>query len=222
VASRTNSIGTPVTSDRKLALAAIASGAVNVIKVGLQLLLLPVMARLLGPGEFGIYALALPTVSFVALLADGGLGATLAREPESSSLVWSSAFWVLLLAGCILALGSSAFGLLLGYIAQQPRVPAMIALLSLSLIFLVLSVSPTARLNRRKNLAVGAAAELAANLIGAAIAVTLAIEGAGAWIPYASIRIQHSRYQATYRFGWPPGWLAPVRVCRARHRKHRR
>jgi ethanolamine transporter EutH len=77
---------------RKLAFGAIASGAVNLIKVGLQLLLLPIMARLLGPEEFGIYALVLPTISFVTLLADGGLGATLAREPESSSLVWSSAF----------------------------------------------------------------------------------------------------------------------------------
>lgn len=97
--STSGSIGTRVSSDRKLALGVIASGAVNVVKVGLQLLLLPVMARLLGPGEFGIYALALPTVSFVALLANGGLGATLAREPESSSLVWSSTFWILLLTG---------------------------------------------------------------------------------------------------------------------------
>jgi O-antigen/teichoic acid export membrane protein len=181
VALKTNSIGTPVTSDRKLAVAAIASGFVSVIKVGLQLLLLPVMARLLGPSEFGVYALALPTVSFVALLADGGFGATLAREPESSTLVWSSAFWMLLLTGCVLALGSSGFGLLLGFMSQQPRVPGMIALLSLSLIFLVLSVPPSARLNRRKNLAVGAVADLTSNLTGAAIAIIMAIEGAGAW-----------------------------------------
>ena len=78
---------------RKVAIGAIASGAVNIIKVAIQLLLLPVMARLLGPDEFGLYALALPTVSLVGLLADGGLGATLAREQESSSLIWSSAFW---------------------------------------------------------------------------------------------------------------------------------
>jgi O-antigen/teichoic acid export membrane protein len=181
VASKTNSIGTPVTSDRKLAVAAIASGVVSVFKVGLQLLLLPVMARLLGPDEFGIYALALPTVSFVALLADGGFGATLAREPESSTLAWSSAFWMLLLTGCVLALGSSVFGLFLGYVAQQPRVPGMIAGLSLSLIFLVLAVSPSARLIRRKNLAVGAVAELTSNVTGAATAIILAIKGAGAW-----------------------------------------
>src|SRR5450755_2122761 len=53
----------PSSSGRKVAMGAMASGAVNVIKVILQLLLLPIMARLLGPSEFGLYALALPTVS---------------------------------------------------------------------------------------------------------------------------------------------------------------
>src|SRR5580700_10543904 len=44
-------------SGRKIAIGAMASDAVNIIKVILQLLLLPVMARLLGPSEFGLYAL---------------------------------------------------------------------------------------------------------------------------------------------------------------------
>ena len=171
----------PHVSSRKLALGAVASGAVNVFKVGLQLLLLPIMARLLGPNEFGVYALALPTVSFVALLADGGLGATLAREPETSSLVWSSASWFLLLVGFGLAIGASIFGILLSYLVQQPRISPMIALLSLSLIFLAVSVPAGARLVRRRNLEVGAGAELAASLVGAAVAVLLAVYGAGAW-----------------------------------------
>jgi O-antigen/teichoic acid export membrane protein len=171
----------PFLSSRKLAFGAIASGTVNLIKVGLQLLLLPIMARLLGPDEFGIYALALPTVSFVALLADGGLGATLAREPETSALVWSSAFWFLLFTGITLALSTSVFGIFLAHLVQQPRVSPMIALLSLSLVFLVLSVPAGARLTRRRNLGIGAAAELTANLAGSAIAVVLAVKGVGAW-----------------------------------------
>jgi O-antigen/teichoic acid export membrane protein len=171
----------PSGGGRKLAFGALASGAVNLIKVALQLLLLPIMARLLGPEEFGIYALVLPTISFVTLLADGGLGATLAREPESSSLVWSSAFWILLLTGSALAVGASIFGALLGYLVGQPRVPPMIAALSVSLIFLVLSVPPGARLSRRKNLGASALAELLANLLGAAVAIIMAIKGAGAW-----------------------------------------
>jgi O-antigen/teichoic acid export membrane protein len=158
-----------------------AGGMVNIVKIALQLLLLPVMARLLGPNEFGLYALALPTVSLVTLLADGGLGATLAREQESNSLIWSSAFWALLLIGTALALGSATIGILIGYLADQPRLPGIIALLSLSLVFLTLSVVPGSRLIRRKHLGTMAFAELAANIGGAIIAVTMAWHGAGAW-----------------------------------------
>jgi O-antigen/teichoic acid export membrane protein len=179
--SKSEMTGEPVTSSRRLALGALASGLVNIFKVGLQLVLLPVMARLLGPSEFGVYALALPTVSLVGLLADGGLGATLAREPESRSLVWSSAFWFLFLTGIVLALGTSAFGIFMGHMVAQPRVASMIAVLSLSIVFLVLAVPPNARLARRKNLGFGAAAELAANLSGAAVAIILGLKGAGAW-----------------------------------------
>jgi O-antigen/teichoic acid export membrane protein len=168
-------------SGRRLAFGAMASGAVNAIKLILQLLLFPIMARLLGPDEFGLYALALPTVALIALLADGGLGATLAREDESSELVWSSAFWALVFLGITLALGSAGFGLVLGYLAKQPRLYGIIGLLSLSLVFMTLSVVPAARLARRKHLGVGAACDLTANLIGAAVAVAMAWRGAGAW-----------------------------------------
>jgi O-antigen/teichoic acid export membrane protein len=171
----------PHTSSRKLALGAIASGAVNIVKVALQLLLLPIMARMLGPNEFGVYALALPTVLFVTLLADGGLGATLAREPETSSLVWSSAFWFLFCTGIGLAIAASVFGVILSYLVQQPRISPMIGLLSLSLVFLTLSVPAGARLARRRNLQAGAVAELSSNLIGAVVAVSMAAYGAGAW-----------------------------------------
>jgi O-antigen/teichoic acid export membrane protein len=178
-------------SGRKIAIGAMASGVVNILKVVIQLVLLPVMARLLGPEEFGLYALALPTVSLVGLLADGGLGGTLAREQESSSLVWSSAFWALLVLGATLALGSAGFGIFLGYLAQQPRLPGMIALLSLSLVFLTVSVVPAARLTRRKNLGVGAAADLVSTVVGALVALVMAWFGAGAW----SLAVQ---YVVTY------------------------
>jgi len=76
---------------------------------------------------------------------------------------------------------ATLFGMVLAHVVQQPRVAPMIALLSLSLVFLVLSVPAGARLTRRRHLGIGAAIELAANLAGAAVAVTLAMKGAGAW-----------------------------------------
>jgi O-antigen/teichoic acid export membrane protein len=191
---------------RQIALGAIAFGAVNLIKVCLQLLLLPLMARLLGPEEFGLYALVLPTIAFVTTLADGGLGTTLVRESESSELVWSSAFWLLLLTGFGLAVCASIFGVLFGSLIAVPRISPMIAVLSLSLVFLALSVSPSARLTRRKNLGVGAAVELSANLAGAAIGVALALRGAGAWSlvgQYIGISAVRAVLLNAAAFNWP-------------------
>ena len=169
-----------------------ASGAVNAVKLVLQLLLFPVMARLLGPDEFGLYALALPTVALIALLADGGLGATLAREDKSSELVWSSAFWALAFLGVTLALCSAGFGLLLGHLSNQPRLVGIVGLLSLSLVFMTLSVVPVARLTRRKHLGLAASADLVANLVGAAVAVVMAWRGAGAWSLAAQYLIMYA------------------------------
>jgi O-antigen/teichoic acid export membrane protein len=120
-------------------------------------------------------------VSLVTLLADGGMGATLSREQETNSLLWSSAFWALALMGVTLALGSTGIGILIGYLANQPRLPGIIALLSLSLVFLTLSVVPSSRLVRRKHLGIIAFADLASNIIGAIVAFAMAWYGAGAW-----------------------------------------
>ena len=86
-----------------------------------------------------------------------------------------------LLMGIVLALGTSAFGIFIGHMVAQPRVAPMMAVLSLSIVFLVLAVPANARLARRKNLGFGAAAELAANLSGAGVAIILGLKGAGAW-----------------------------------------
>ena len=159
-----------------------AAGAVaNVAKIAVQLVLLPVMARLLGPSEFGLYALALPTVVFFTTLADGGLGASLAREREESTEVWSTAFWALLASCTLLALLTVGGGFVLADLSGQPRLPGLMALLSLSFPLLALTALPAARLVRRGNLVVHSVADIASTLAGAVAAVGLALAGAGAW-----------------------------------------
>ncbi len=44
---------------RRLAVNILAGGGANLVKIVLQLVMLPLMARLLGPTEFAVYALAL-------------------------------------------------------------------------------------------------------------------------------------------------------------------
>lgn len=168
-------------SGRTLAVGTVAMGASNALKVTLQLVMLPVMARLLGPSEFGLYALAMPTVTFLQMLAGAGLGNSLSREAESSEEVWSTAFWMVHGLSIILVAVVVSWSFVLGRLSHQPRLPPIMAALSLSLLFLATSILPSARLIRRAQMAVGAAADLFSSVVGAVVALSLALNHAGVW-----------------------------------------
>ncbi|TXM78372.1 oligosaccharide flippase family protein [Methylobacterium sp. WL69] len=160
---------------------AAAGGVTGLAKIGIQLALLPIMARLLGPEEYGLYALALPTVAFFTVLADGGIGLSLAREREASTLVWSTAFWLLLGTCSVIAAIVTSLGFVLGAVSDQPRLPGIVALLSVSFLLMAISALPAARLVRRGNLVLHSIGDIVSTTVGAGVAVVLAVKGAGAW-----------------------------------------
>jgi O-antigen/teichoic acid export membrane protein len=167
-------------SGRRIAIGAGAFGAVSIVKMLLQILTLPLMARLLGPSEFGLYSIAIPVVAVVGMMSDGGLGMSLMKEPDNSP-VWSTAFWTLLGIGIVLALTLTGVGFGLGEALHQPRLPGIIAALSVTIVLMTISVAPVARLDRQGRISVGACADLAGNLVGICVGITLAFRGAGAW-----------------------------------------
>jgi len=164
---------------RVLAASGVAGMAINVMKATLQVLTLPVMARLLTPADFGLYALALPIIGFGWMLADAGIGASLVREPESNADVWSTAWWFLLGLGIVLAASVCMAGMAIGYVTQQPRLSGLVALMSVALIGITLGTVPFVRLQRRGRLLVGLGAELAGVVAGFAAAIGCALAGAG-------------------------------------------
>jgi O-antigen/teichoic acid export membrane protein len=166
---------------RRLALGTLVYGFANVGKILLQIVMLPLMAKLVGPSEYSLYALAMPTILFVMMLADGGLGASLARESESASEVWSSAFWGLLGAAVALAIGATFSSFLFAAVAHQPRLPPIMAALSACLVLYVLSVPSGARLLRQARVGIGPVGDLLGNIAGAMCGVALALSGAGVW-----------------------------------------
>ena len=171
----------PRNRKRQFAFNAAASWAVGLFKAVMQLALLPIMARLLDPTAFGIYALALPTVLFFVMLADGGLGLSLSREDEENIVVWSTAFWALLGTCTIMGLGVAGSGFVLAWVSGQPSLVGIMALLSLVLPLLAVTVLADARLIRRGTLLFHSGADLAGSIVGAGIALVLAYHGAGAW-----------------------------------------
>jgi len=168
-------------SQNRLAMSAVIMAVCNVAKVGLQLVMTPTLAHLLGPSNYGLYALAQPSILFVMMLADAGLGQSLAREPEAHTKVWSSAFWLLLLLGVVLALGVAGWSFPLAMFTRQPNLPVVMTALSACIVLLTVTVPPSARLTRRGRIEAYSLVDLAANLISAAVAVGMALAGAGVW-----------------------------------------
>ena len=182
-------------SDRRLAFGAAGMTAANLVKAAIQLAMLPIMARLLGPRSYGTFALALPAVTFVLMLADGGLGNSLAREETDARAVWSSAFWAVHGLALFLAGGVIAWSFLLGHISKQPGLPALISVLSIALLFLASGVLPGARLMRQGRLHVGPVADLVATALGAGLGVVLALHAAGSLGTGGTVRrrLRHPR-----------------------------
>jgi O-antigen/teichoic acid export membrane protein len=168
-------------NNRGLFFGTLTIGGANAIKFGLQLIFLPVMARLLGPRDFGLFGLAMPTVTFMLLLTDGGLGISLAREPESNTDVWSAAFWLLLGTGVVLGAVVIVWAHVLAGLVDESRLTAIMTTLAVCPTLLALSVHACARLNRQGRLAIGSLGDLLGTMLGMASAIILALLGAGAW-----------------------------------------
>ena len=158
----------------------LAGGASSLVKALLQLAMLPVMGRLLGPKEFGLYATALPIVTFFTVVADGGLGASLAKERSPDPTVWNTAFYVMLALGVCLVGVVNGCGLVLSHIMQEPRIYPLMALLSVSFLFIAVSTLPGARLIQRNDLVGPSAVDTIATFIGAIAAIVFAWRGYGA------------------------------------------
>jgi PST family polysaccharide transporter len=168
-------------SARRLAANLLSGIFNNVFRIFFHLVMLPLMARLVGPSELGLYALAAPALGFVILLSSAGLGDSLAREKSDDTLVWSSAFWGLMVSATALAVGVYGLSFIVAYVAHQPRLPEIMLPLSLTLFMVAATVIPSARMLRSGNLAPGTIADFFASLAGAAVAICLAYWHFGVW-----------------------------------------
>jgi PST family polysaccharide transporter len=163
------------------ALGALALSGSNFLRMGVQLAMLPILARLVGPAEYGLVALAVPFVLFCNMLADAGMSQALARRQDVTPELESTVFW---LAGA-LGLALSAFACLaawpLALVLDQPRLPWLIMALSPILVMSGLTAVSNARVIREGRFGVFAGGDFISTAASAVVALTAALNGAGAW-----------------------------------------
>lgn len=173
----------------------------------IQVLNLVVLARLLAPAEFGVYAMAMTVVGFASLFRDLGLSTAAVQADTLSSQVRSNLWWINTLIGGFLAVVTAAVAPLAARFYGQPDVAVMLWLMAPTLLLAGATAQYTATLMRSMRFGVIAAAETTGAILGLILAVTLAASGAGIWalaVPQVAAGVLVLAVAARAA-GWAPG-----------------
>ncbi|MBI5259141.1 MAG: oligosaccharide flippase family protein [Burkholderiales bacterium] len=139
------------------------------------------LARYLGPADYGLFAIVFFINELAQSLVDFGIGTAIVQRKAVDQRLLSTCFWANLGLGLGGALVLVALGPWLAAMFGQPVIPALMGLCGLNLLCSALQVLPRALLSRALAFRPVALAGLAASVAGAARAVALASAGAGVW-----------------------------------------
>jgi len=183
----------------------------NGLRVLSQFLVGVVLARLLGPAEFGTVAMAGLVVGMGALLADLGFGVVLVQRAEISEDDVRFVATVQVATGALLAsLGAAGAPYVAAWFGQPGAVPIFRAM-SLTFLLQAFGLTPLALLRRKLDFRGVQVVTLTSYLGGyLLVGVPLALLGHGAWALAWAQLVQSGLFsaQALWRHGgWPrPRW----------------
>lgn len=139
------------------------------------------LARLVAPGEFGLFQMALVFTGFAALLCDVGLGAALIQRPTVEQRQLSATFWFNLGMSLILVLLLCGLAEVLSLAYHKPAVAPLIRVVALDFLVGSLAIVHRALLVRALDFRRLALAETIGVLLGGLTALVAAFLGAGVW-----------------------------------------
>ena len=147
-------------------------GMAQVASIVLQFGASVILARLMGPHEFGVFAVAMAVAGVLSLIQALGLQALIVREPELSDEVSTTAFTVNAVIAVVLVIAMTLASLLGGFLLKEDGVRRVLLAVAATPLLGVVAFLPAAQLERRgrfKELA------LAGVIAGAASALTTVV-----------------------------------------------
>jgi O-antigen/teichoic acid export membrane protein len=181
----------------------LSQGCRFVLLLGVQI----VLARLLMPEDFGLFAVVTSIITFFSLFNDLGLPTATVQRREITHEQVSLLFWLNTAWGAALALLTAAGAGLFARLYGEPRLAPVIVALSAGFVFVGLGSQHRALLRRQMRFTALALVDLLSLLAGAAAAVALA------WLGYRHWALVHMRLATTasatlgllLACGWRPG-----------------
>jgi PST family polysaccharide transporter len=151
--------------------------------VGFLLRLVPLMvlARLLGPKDFGLVGMVTAFTGVLELFRDFGLSAAAVQRPTVSQEQSSTLFWINVLVGTLLGLLAVAMAPAVAAFYHEPRLSAVTLVLGMGFILNAAGVQHSVLLQRQMRFSALAVINTLALLVSAVIGILGAWAGYGYW-----------------------------------------
>ena len=154
----------------------------SVVRMAIQISVQVVLARLLGPGEYGVFAIGSVVVGFSSFFADFGLAYGLIQKREVSDQDVRFAFtWQLVVGAvvtCVIALGSGLIARFFG----EPRSADVVQVMSLICLVSALTAPSASILKRRLDFKTQQVCYVISYVLGfVCVGIPLALTGKGVW-----------------------------------------
>ena len=166
---------------KQIARGTLLIGFINVVRLLLQLLSVPLLARFLSPEDYGLTAMAMPVILFLMMIADAGLGNSLVRTGKVDEPAWHTCFWVSVALGTVAAIAVALLAPLVAFALDQPRLTPIIMALAAIIPMQTVTLVPGAALQKTGRFGTTAITEIVAICASIAAAVACAIMGLGVW-----------------------------------------
>jgi PST family polysaccharide transporter len=158
--------------------ASVIARSVNaVIQIGSVLCL----ARLLSPEDYGLVGMVMAATGFANLLVDLGSRDAIVQRRNIDQADVGALFWLTQLVGVGVAVLVASGGPLLSWFYGEPRLTSIAAVSAVTFITAALAAQPYALLRRAMMFRELGIVEVTANLLAAAVAIALALDGAHYW-----------------------------------------
>lgn len=165
---------------------AAATGAAQLVKVATQFISVVVLARLLPPSEFGLFAMVMPITAFIMLFQDLGLAQAVVTSTTITRRQASTLFWVNVGLSTALAVVLALTAPLIAAFYGEPRLTALTLALAVTVVIAGLGAQHLALLNREMRFGRLAIMDIAATVGGFAVAVVIAVFAPTVWALVAS------------------------------------
>lgn len=153
----------------------------QLVRQGSRAIVAIILARLLAPHDFGLAAMVVVLSGLVLIFSDLALGAALVQRRNLTEKDKSTVFWTSLVAGVVFTvIGVACSGLVADFYGE-PDVKPLFAALSLSFFITSLATVQTALLTREMDFKSLELRQIAATIVGAAVGISAAANGLGAW-----------------------------------------